>query len=1288
MGLELKCAACGENTPVEAFDPAHPPVCAKCSAALPAPEAPAEPADVATAAANERNLFGPAGGDGKPRCVLLGPLGIDALGPVYKAYDREARKPFGVRFMPGQAGEEQGSLLDREIQKLVALPHPNILHVQGTGRRQNRAYIASDLVEAEPLSKSKIQEIPRLCAIFRDAAEAVDYAHGAGILHGDLNPENILVGGADDHVFVKDFQLAHLMETIARQTAAKDAAVELHNSAYLSPEQAATSKRTPSMVGDVYGLGATLYAAIAGKPPFEGERGAKALLEEAPPLEQLRPDVPEGLGFIVRRAMAKEPEVRHPSAKQLAGALTKFLKGAALTAEAAKFDPVPAPVPVPVEAAVPTPVAAPAAAPPRTARRSFPPPPPPPPGRGVPRWAIAASAAVVLLGGAVFFAVRVLSRPSDVAAKPTTTSTAAAPVEEPGQLELDVQPPPTEVRVDGRKIDAAQKTLPLKRGRHLLEFVFGDAHRMERGVEIVAGETAKVEIAAHRAIAAKHEERGRWADAERVCQEALARPVSAEERRELQELVARVTQKRVEAESVLRVESEPPGATVNVDGKASGRTPLDLPRLQAGVRVIELQHEGYVPETRKVEYQPGKTPPLRVELRPRTGRIRLAGLKAGDHVRLGERIEEAKADGPLELDAVNVGEHEIVVERKGYDDLKMKVKVDAERTAQAPALVFKITPGSLVVESIPPGAEVQLDGRVVGRTPMKLSDLAPGTMKLRILHPDRSDFESEVQIRGGAKTDVNATLAMLAKLTVITHPEGAKLSGALSGVTRAEGRLKAGEHKVRVVHAEAGDAERVYKLAAGDEVSDSVDLWEIRGEEYEKAGKLEDAGRAYLRAQTRAQEKGLLRLSGAWVRRAEDFIKTRDWTKARQAAAQGVRLAPSNAWAKEIAAAITYEEAMLQADEWVAKNDWIRARDATARALVARPADPRAMELSTSLAYREAMMRATAMQKDARWEDARRAYEAALVARPGDAEAAGALGRLKSLAWSELRYFPGYAFSVALDPAGKILAAGRLDKTVQLWSVETGMTIKTLSGHSGPVSSLAFSPDGKLLASGAADNTVKVWEVATGAELETLKGHSGQVGGVAFAPDGKRLASASDDRTIRLWESGTWKELKILSGHQNSVASVAFSPDGRWLVSAGGDKSIRIWDAEKGEEKRAIAGHEGGVSQVAFAPDGKRLVSASVDQKIKLWDFESGSELRTCSGHSAHVAQASFTTDGRILISGSGDKSIRLWDVETGRELRVLPARTGEVWSIALSVDGSRMASASSDGTRLWGLGK
>ncbi len=275
---------------------------------------------------------------------------------------------------------------------------------------------------------------------------------------------------------------------------------------------------------------------------------------------------------------------------------------------------------------------------------------------------------------------------------------------------------------------------------------------------------------------------------------------------------------------------------------------------------------------------------------------------------------------------------------------------------------------------------------------------------------------------------------------------------------------------------------------------------------------------------------------------------------------------------------------------------------------------------------------------------------------------------------------------VAFSPDGKKLATCSEDNTANIWNIETGEPIATLSGHQNIITSIAFSPDGKKLATGSEDNTVKIWDADTGKADTTLKGHEASVVCVAFSPDGERLATGSQDNTAKIWELKTGAA-QTLEGHDGFVSSISFSPNGQLLATASEDYSIRIWDIKTSKSREPLTAHSDVVSSVAFSPDGKKLATGSHDKTAKIWDVASGKVERSLEGHNGWVSSVAFSPDGKKLATGSYDNTAKIWNPEDEIVIMRIVGHSNWVRGLAFSPDGQTLATASNDRTaKIWDL--
>jgi serine/threonine-protein kinase len=582
------------------------------------------------------------------RYQIAGVLGFGAMGAVYKAFDPLIKRQLAIKTIrldiPRNSPQHR-AFIERFYQEARisgTLSHPNIVTLFDIGEENGLPFLAMEFVDgktiAAVLDEGTRFRPEKVIGLVSQVASALDYAHQRGVIHRDIKPSNLILHDADK-VKVTDFGIAKLVDSEITHSGAL-----LGTPSYMSPEQAMGEKLDGR--SDIFSLGVCAFEMLSGHQPFPGANVTSILYKlvhvepvEPPDLE-MNGLVPHKWREVFNKVLAKKPANRYQTASEfvedLEYCLGSWFAGLAsgepdetgleptvtverpAIAAGAAYSELETLVQTPAVDVPPSPAPAPAAAPadeagslptvrleppspgqtpaagndvgatlvlgePATARLA----PPGAPVRpaGVPRGPVILAAAALLLAaaGIVGWALWQRSRPAlpvagalpaEVGAsspEPVPAPTLAPPTA--GSIRVESEPPGARVRVNGE----AKGQTPLD----LAELPFG-------------------------AYELRVEQRGYEPQVRSVTLDA------ASPQAEVRVALARPTPARGSADIV----STPAGASVRVDGRAAGRTPLAGFSLAPGTRRVELQLEGHEPWSGTVDVVAGQTGRVEVRLRP------------------------------------------------------------------------------------------------------------------------------------------------------------------------------------------------------------------------------------------------------------------------------------------------------------------------------------------------------------------------------------------------------------------------------------------------------------------------------------------------------------------------------------------------------------------------------------------------------------------------------------------------------------------------------------------------
>ena len=259
-------------------------------------------------------------------------LGRGGMGVVYRAWDQRLHRPVAIKMLLAGdfARPDERERFEREAEAAAGLRHANIVQVYHVGDLDGRPYFTMEFVEGGSLAE-RLAVAPlaagRAAALLATLAEAVQAAHDRGIVHRDLKPGNVLLT-ADGTPKIADFGLARRLDDRAGLTRS---GIPLGTPNYMAPEQALGLTHSIGPAADVYALGAILYEALTGRPPFRADTTAETLrqvVEQEPtPPSRWNAKVPRNLEVICLKCLRKEPHRRYPSAAALAEDLRRFERG-------------------------------------------------------------------------------------------------------------------------------------------------------------------------------------------------------------------------------------------------------------------------------------------------------------------------------------------------------------------------------------------------------------------------------------------------------------------------------------------------------------------------------------------------------------------------------------------------------------------------------------------------------------------------------------------------------------------------------------------------------------------------------------------------------------------------------------------------------------------------------------------------------------------------------------------------------------------------------------------------
>ena len=1073
---------------------------------------------------------------------LLDEIARGGMGVVYRARQVSLNRVVALKMiLSGEfASDRDIRRFHLEAESAANLKHPGIVPIFEIGEHDGRHYFSMAFVEGPSLAdKMKAGPLPSRSAasLMRQVAEAVEYAHGEGVIHRDLKPSNILLDRRG-RPNITDFGLAKLVGGKDELTTAGQ---PMGTPSYMPPEQVAIREGGLGPAADVYALGATLYALIAGRPPFQApspmDTMRQVLDREPVPPRELNPTAARDLETICLKCLQKEPGKRYASAAEVADELTRYLEGRPIVAR--------------------------------------------PIGKAERAWRWCRRNPAVALSGAIAAALVLLVavaspivalRQSRLRKDEALARHAADEARLKAESERRVAESARQAAESARRAAESAKTEAVASRGAL-------ARERDRATELLYASTASL---AYREFLANNVHRARgllagcspsargweWSYLDALCNSEQA---------VLHGHLGRVSQVQFSPDGRLLLTKGAEDRTILVWDRPTGRvlhrfSSTDACAISAsGRRVVTIDGEvGTLHDT--------ATGSLLSRFPAEKSRILGTTLGAGD------RLLATAHEGLILVLDFTAPDRVYRIPATGLEsqagEVRLALSPDGKRLAAGAVggrILLWDLPGVGVAATLTghlgPVQSIRFspDGRTLA------SASTDGTIKLWDA-ADRALKRTLVGHRGWVHA---ATFGA----------DGRRVLSAGWDRTARIWEVETGQ----VIMTLRGNNDHVLDVAASPDgtlcatagADCSVRIWNVAQalnlertlpddflDREKQQGTLAEAESSLSRHLKQECISAFGHLgpveSGAFTPDGNLASTSRDGTLRLWDPATGRQIARRLLDEEESGMSADEHRALLSRVACVPDGTLLAATvgrgiDETMAGVVALPGgvtlrDPKTLEVRRTFSDLPGVTTAIALSPD----------EKLLAAAAGEPH--------------------------ALSPSGYI--ASRPGE-IRVWESDTGRLVRSIPTGDLAIGDLTFSPDGSGLYAIAEDGMLRRWDRDGWRECFAV-----DTDGQRMAIDraGRRLAIGRDDGTIQIRDASDGALIRSLEGHTAIVLGLSFSPDDARLVSSSQDASVKVWDVEKGFELLTFRNHTHEVHAATFSPDGHRIASCGHDGTIKLYE--------------------------------------------------------------------------------------